>query len=419
MAAFAGPAWGGSPSLFAIARASDEIQAPPRVQPQPPHSSLYPSEPDALMVQSAALMPVDPGLPIVETTAVDREPTDLRVLITNGERWHLMEVGAAASWRPLPAKLSAFGQLPYVDMASPGGGAAFDASQEPASLRLKGEFGDFEAGAQYRSVGRRLERIVPSPAAFKDREGHEVWIAQRLGVLRFRLSDSELTDNVDRNPALPRTTKDQSAVTAELSLSSWPVLALTYASGDSTRTRLSAQGREGPLERHDFDSVTGWAYYYGGPRWDVTVSSTLSQSRPVLRPNDEMATTSQDLSLTLHLLDSVTAFPSLSLGQERQSWSGVRSDSSTAGLTLSYAPSASRWWGSTFASYTATRTSDGATNSRGVSLGGALNCSLGKLLSGRATLSFEAGYDRYVDAVVPDSSSRAVSGFVLLKLARF
>jgi hypothetical protein len=70
-------------------------------------------------------------------------------------------------------------------------------------------------------------------------------------------------------------------------------------------------------------------------------------------------------------------------------------------------------------SYTSTRTSDGSTDGRSVSLGGALSCALGRLMSARTTLSFEAGYDRYADAVVPASSSRAISGFVLLKVAGF
>lgn len=420
IAACVGPAWSEPSPLLALARAGAVADsAPGGESPSAPHAIVRLNALEALAVRAPAPAPAGPDLPTLTTSVADKEPTDLRLLLADGERWRLMEFGAAATWRPLAAKLTAFGQLPYVATERPDAAPAFDGAHEPASLGVKGEIGGFEAGTQYRSVGKRLDRLIGAPAALKDREGHEMWVGQRLGLLRLRLSDSELTDNVDRNPALPRTTKAQSAVTAELSVSAWPVLALTYASGDSARVRLTPQGREGPPERHAFENVTGSAYYYGGPGWDVTASSTLSQSRPAVRPDEELATMSQDLSLTLRLLDSVTAVPAISLGQERHTWSAVRSDTGTAGLTLSYAPPASRWWASTFVSYTSFRTSDGATNGRSVSLGGALTCALGRLISARSTLSFEAGYDRYADAVVPASSSRAISGFVLLKVAGF
>jgi hypothetical protein len=420
IAACVGPAWSEPWPLLAVATAgvvTDPVSG--GESPRPPAAIVRLNALEALAVGAPAPAPAGPDLPMLTTSVADKAPTDLRLLLADGERWRLMELGAAATWRPLAAKLTAFGQLPYVATERPDSALAFDGTHEPASLGVKGEIGDFEAGAQYRSVGKRLDRLIGGPAALKDREGHEMWVAQRLGMLRLRLSDSELTDNVDRNPTLPRTTKDQSAVTAEISVSAWPVLALTYTSGDSARVRLTPQGRQAPPERHAFESVTASAYYYGGPGWEVTASSSLAQSRPAVRPDDEMAATSQDLSLTLRLLDSVTAVPALSLGQERDTWSTVRSDTGTAGLTLSYAPPASRWWASTFVSYASTRTSDGSTSGSNVNLGGALTCTLGRLLSARSTLSFEAGYDRYTDAVVSASSSRAISGFVLLRVAGF
>ena len=406
--------------LLALARVGIVAKsAPGGGSPRPPQAIVQLNALEALAVGAPASAPADPDLPTLTTSVADKEPRDLRLLLGDGERWRLMELGAAATWRPLGAKLTAFGQLPYVATGRPDAAPDFDADHEPASLGVKGEIGDFEAGAQYRSVGKRLDRLIGAPAALKDREGHEMWVAQRLGLLRLRLSDSELTDNVDRNPALPRTTKDQSAVTAEVSVSEWPVLGLTYAWGDSARIRLTPQRGDATPERHDFESVTGSAYYYGGPGWDVTASSTLSQSRPIVRPDGELVTTSQDLSLTLRLLDSVTAVPALSFGQERSTRSALRTDTGTAGLTLSYAPPATRWWASTFVSYTSTRTSDGSTDGRSVSLGGAVTYALGRLFPARSTLSFEAGYDRYADTAIPQSSSRAISGFVVLRIAGF
>jgi hypothetical protein len=416
MVAFAGPVFG-EPLSVVEARAAVpstlRVEAPPSllrgISARDPH--------DAPAPEFLASFPALADWPTLTTTVTDRQPIDLRSLLAPDGRWHLMEFGASATWRPLPAKLIAFGQVPYVESGRTDSAAAFDDEQDPASLGVTLQAGGFEAGAQYRSVGKRLERLVRAPAALRDREGHEEWMAQRLGVLRLRLATSELSDNVDRNPALPRTTKEQLALTTELAIPDWPVLGLTYAAGAATRFRLLPHGREASApDRYDFESITGSAYYYGGSRWNVTASSTLTQSRHVVRRDDEPTATSQELYLTLRLHEALTLVPMVSLGQE---WSFVRSDTNTAGLTLSCAPPASRWWASTFVSYTSNQTSDGSTDVHTVSLTSTLRFALGGWLPAGSAISVEAGYDHYVDTVFPQINSRAVSAFVLLKITGF
>jgi hypothetical protein len=398
-----GPAWSQSSSaLYAVARIPTAASETADAMPRPAYSQ--PVGVDVLAIELPAPAAGDQNLPRISASVADREPTDLRLLLADGERWRLVEFGAAASWRSLTAKLTAFGQLPYVAADPTEPEAALEDPHSPASLGVKGQVEGFEAGIQYRSVGKRLDRLIRPPAALKDREGHELWVAQKLGLLKLRLSDSELTDNVDRSPALPRTTKDQTAVTAAVAVPEWPVFELTYATGDASRVRLTPEGRDLTPERFDFESVTGSAFYHGGPGWNVTASSTFSQSRRAFRTQEETATTSHDLSLTLRLLESVTAVPTISLGQERYTWSSVRTDTGAAGLTVSFVPPARGWSASTFASYTATRMSDRSIDGRSVSISAAVSCALGHWLPKRSSVSFEAGYDRYVDGVVPESS---------------
>jgi hypothetical protein len=132
-----------------------------------------------------------------------------------------------------------------------------------------------------------------------------------------------------------------------------------------------------------------------------------------------MLLVNHDFSLSLQPVDAVTVIPALSLGQARYEWSGVRSDTGSASLALTYAPPRSRWFASTFLSYTTTRTSDDTVDARTVSVSGAVGCGLGRLLGLPATLSVEAGYDRYLDGVLPQYSSTAVSVFVLLRVAAY
>ncbi|MGH7385941.1 MAG: hypothetical protein ACREKG_12260, partial [Candidatus Rokuibacteriota bacterium] len=173
----------------------------------------------AVLLRDAPIMPIEPD-PLTLRTSGEGDSPDLRVLLGNGERWHLMRFGAAAG-RPQEGKVTAYGAVAYVPptlgTSRPEGtlgygpavapGAAFglglDEQEEPVSLGLKGTLVDFEGGAEYRSAGKRLERLVGGP--HRDKEGTEVWVAQRLGRLRLRLSQSDLSDNVDRNPGLPRT----------------------------------------------------------------------------------------------------------------------------------------------------------------------------------------------------------------------
>lgn len=374
--------------------------------------------------------------PLTLRSTGEDDSSDLRVLLGKGERWHLMRFGAAAVSSPQEAKVNAYGAVAYVPpslaasrpegglgygpVVAPGAafGLGLDEQEEPVSLGFKGSLSDFEGGAEYRSVGRRLERLVSGPPSQRDREGTEVWVAQRLGLLRLRLSQSDLADNVDRNPALPRTTRSQTAIGAQIAPRSWPIFGLTYATGDSERVWLNADGNPRTTEQQTFDSVSGSAYY-GGPRWDVSASSTYITSRDVARTDREMTMLYHDLRFTLRPVESLVVAPAVSTGLDRYEWSETRSNTTSASLLLAYGPATSWWKLWTLGAYNASQSSDGTMDGRTLSLSGGLSCGLGRLLGGPTSLSFQAGYERYDDSVYRDSSARAVFGLVRLKVASF
>jgi hypothetical protein len=165
-------------------------------------TSIIPSELDGLdsgsLDDSSTGPEWDPFT--VRTSVEDKEATGLKALSAKGERWHLLRFDSVAVSRPLDARLKAFGQIPM----SP----APPRPRPPCSMsrtsRVGAESGGFEVGAQYTSLGKRLDRVVSGSRARKDQEGSEVWLARRFGLVRLRVSQSELADNVDRNPVLPR-----------------------------------------------------------------------------------------------------------------------------------------------------------------------------------------------------------------------
>ena len=389
----------------------------------------------AVLLRDAPPTAIDPDPLTLRTSGEDS--TDLRSLLGRGERWHLMSFGANANARPQEVKVTAYGAVAYLpSLLAPrldGGlgfgpasvpGATFglglDDPEEPVSLGFKGELGGLglEGGAEYRSVGKRLERVVTGPASQKDREGTEVWLAQRLGLLRLKLSQSDLSDNVDRDPALPRTSRTQTAVSAQLAPRAWPIFGLTYATGDSERAWLTGEGRTRTIERQTFDSVAGSAYY-GGPRFDLSGTSTYSLSRDPGRSDRDMTSLYHDLSLTLRPINTIAVTPSVGSGVDRYDRASTSYQSGSASLLLTYTPTASRWSLWTLGAYTASQSSDRTVDGRTMSVSGGLAYGLGKIFGGRATVSVEAGYDRYVDGVYPDSSSRGTFGLVLLKVASF
>ena len=393
------------------------------------------SDLDAVLLRDAPAPPISADPLTLRNTGEDS--ADLRSLLGPGERWHLMSFGAHASSRPQEVKMTAYGAVAYLPSLSaprldgglgfgpataPGGafGLGLDDPEEPVSLGFKGTLGGLglEGGAEYRSIGKRLERVVTGPASQRDREGTEVWVTQRVGLLRLKVAQSSLSDNVDRDPAQPRTTRTQTAVSAEIAPRAWPIFGLTYATGDSERTWLTGEGRTRTSERQTFDSVAGSAYY-GGPGFDLSGTSTYSLSRDPGRSDHDMTSLYHDLSLILRPLNTVTVMPSVASGVDRYDRLSTSYQSGAASLLLTYTPTASRWSLWTLGAYTASQSSDGTVDGRTVSVSGGLACGLGRIFGGRASVSVEAGYDRYVDGVSPESSSRGAFGLVLLRVASF
>jgi hypothetical protein len=369
--------------------------------------------------------------PLTLRTSTGADSTDLRALLGRSERWQLMRFGAAAG-SSQEVKVTAFGSVAYLPRtlmaARPDAGLGYgplaaaslglDDQEEPVSLGFKAELNGLEGGAEYRSVGKRLEPIVSVPASQRDREGTEVWVAQRVGLLRFKLSQSDLSDNVDRNPAVPRTNRTQTAISTQIIPRGWPIFGLTYATGDLERTWLTAEGRPRAVERQSFDSLVA-SVYYSTSLFDVSGSSSYGYSRDLGNTDREMTSLYHDLTLTLRPVKSVTVMPSVSTGVDRYEWSSGRYQTGTMSLLLNYSPTASAWKVWTLGAYSTSQTSDGTVDGRIMSVSGGLACGLGKIFGGRASVSVEAGYDRYVDAAYPDSSSRGAFGLVLLKLTSF
>jgi hypothetical protein len=388
---------------------------------------------DAVLLREAPSS-IQPDPLTLRTSAEDS--SDLRSFLGRSERWHLMSFGANAGSRPQEVRISAYGAvayLPSLSLTRPDGGLGFgpatapgaafglglDDPEEPVSLGFKSQLGTLglEGGADYRSVGKRLERVVGGPASQQDREGTEAWVAQRLGLLRLKVAQSDLSDNVDHDPSLPRTTRTQTAVSALITPRAWPIFGLTYATGDSERVWLG-EGRPRTVQRQSFDNVAGSAYY--GTAWfDITGSSTYGFSRTPGRTDQDVTSLYHDLSVTLRPVKVFAVTPSVSNGVDRSEWGNTSYESGSMSLLLTYTPSASRLSLWTLGAYTTSQASDRTVDGRTMSVSAGLSYGLGAILGAQSSVTLQAGYDRYVDSIYPDTSTRGAFGLVLFKVAAF
>lgn len=343
----------------------------------------------------------------LRTSVTDTEPLDLRTL-ARGERWHLARFDAVALSPGLDTQLSAYGRVAYV----PGNAGPVEPStDDPVSIGLRGKLGDFELCAEYRSVGKRLERVLGDGG--RDQETAQVWLARRFGPMRLKLSQAELSDNVDKNPALPRTTRVQTALTAELLPADWAVVGVTFASGDLERARLGPAARERAPERYGFNSMTASVYHDAG-WWGAGVSATYTRTRDLAASNRDSEGLYQDASVWMRFVETLTVTSSAGAGQEQYLWSGATSDSASGWLSVTYTPPRSRWHAWTVAGGTLYTSSDRSADGRTVNVGAGIGWDLSRWLGARSTVSVEAGYDRYMDGISPGGSSRSLFGLVLL-----
>src|SRR5207247_8191493 len=130
----------------------------------------------------------------------------------------------------------------------------------------------------------------------------------------------------------------------------------------------------------------GSVYYYGGG-WDVSASSTYATSRDAVRADQETTSLYHDLYVTLHLTNTLTLVPALSTGVDLREPTRTQSGSGAASLMLSYEAPLRGWNAWTLSSYTASQSSDRTVDGHTVGVSGGVVRDLGKVLSGRASVS--------------------------------
>jgi len=257
---------------------------------------------------------------------------------------------------------------------------------------VKGSLADFTYGAEYRSVGRDFFNLNNAKIA-KDQEGAEVWLQKNFGIFGFKLSGSDFTNNVARDPAFPLISKLQGGASASISPSSWPSLSVFYFRG--LQRSLNEPSGFDP-QNGSLDSF-GASLYYKGSQWDGTLAATYSISDIVSTSPREQNAAGRYYAYSSR---ERTMSPGLSFG-------------------FNYYPSLFPVQLTAFGTYSRSTSSDKYTNSDVLNLGAALNWKLGSSSAAKSTLSLGAGFNAYLDNVNTYNSYHDVSVWARLKIPAF
>ena len=321
-----------------------------QIEPSPP---LIDENKLASILRPSALFNVAGNAVTAEYIERRAEAEQLKSLWSNEERWGLLKtpVSQLADGRSIDAGYNAFN-------ISPDG---FREQQHRLSLfGLKGRWGDFDYGAEYRSLGKWFWDLDRPQLA-----NRELWAQQKFGVLSAKASVSESANSPDENSAMPHVTKFQSGMTMNIAVPAWPVFGLSYYRGSTVSSSEFGVLRPGETSW----KTVGTSLYYHASLWETTLSSTYSPWN---------ATLLSSLGLTYRLLGGRVAITS-------------------------------------FGSYGKTRSVDGFT----INASSFLVWQLEKTSAGEKTLSFGAMSNRYVDGSHPNNSNGNLSVWVLLKIASF
>jgi hypothetical protein len=280
-------------------------------------------------------------------------------------------------------------------------------------FRLAGDLGSFNYGTEYRSVGQGF-RPQSGSNWRPDQEGSETWASQSFGPLRVKALSSNFWDNIEGDPRRPRTTKTLAGTVLGITLPGGDVLSLSYQRGSSET--IGGPNNQ-PPQVSWVEDLGASLYYYGGPKWDFTISSNYSPSISKVDPSKKVASYYHALTALYRPTDSITMTPSLSLSEQRYSWSGYQVVTPTAMLSLSYFPPSGIMSLTTYGYYSRSKSSDGWYDVQTVSLINSLSLPLNKAKSKFITFDFVC--TEYRDRVYQSGSYEEMIWRVLFKVAPF
>jgi hypothetical protein len=261
-------------------------------------------------------------------------------------------------------------------------------------------------GVSYRVAGEGFTPIL------QDQGTREVWGEWNVGIVRLRTALTERWNNVDRDPRRPRVSGTQNKTTLAIAGPAWPELSISYAR-DSLWSSLEPIGVA--AQRNLMDTVEA-ALAFAKAKWTARLLSAYSVNNDLLRGDGETVGLMHALTGSYRPSDRITIAPSLSMRADQQRWSGVRLDTPSASVSLSYAPS-TVFKMTAFGLYSKTRSTDGLMDSSTSKMSSIFTWVCRDTPKLHTTVSLDASYSSSPDAIQPAHSIEDLSGLLRLHVA--
>lgn len=222
-------------------------------------------------------------------------------------------------------------------------------------ISLTGVQGTFRYGFNNRTAGKAF---LNTP----DQDMKEVWGEWSHGIVRLRNSLAKSYNNVDEDPRQLRLTQLLSKTSVTFAPPSWPEIGLSYSRGSS----FSSLEPIGVMPQRSISDSVDASLSYRRPTWNTRISSAFYSSIDLLRPSGETIGVAHTVSGSYRLTNSLTLNPTVSLRRDRQQWSGVRIETPSTSLAVTYRADESFNFMAT-GTYTQSQSSDGLVNTSTIS----------------------------------------------------
>ncbi len=281
------------------------------------------------------------------------------------------------------------------------------AAKSMLRFALSTHHGPFRYGLTYRLADQQFFNLP-------DQELREVWGEWSLGSLRLRSSVSELFTNVEANPTVPRSAQTGGRMMVALAHPSWPELSVTYA-----RQLIDTNALQSGLlpQQVIADSVEGALALTRG-NWNARFSSSYSLHANRRQSGEETVSYAHLFSGVFRPIEPLSITSIISYRTDVQQWTGVKTDSPLALLTVQYRHSASLMI-SALGGYSGIHSSDGMTANESLNSKGILTWS--PWGSSYTQVSLETGYTRTVIGGASGGGmvTEDLSGLVRFRLTQF
>lgn len=274
-------------------------------------------------------------------------------------------------------------------------------------ISLTGVQGMFRYGFSNRAAGKGFQNIP-------DQDMKELWGEWSHGIARFRSSLVKSHNNVDEDSRQLRLTQFLGKTSLTFAPPSWPEIGISYLRGSSS----SSLEPIGVMpQRTVLDSVDA-SLSYRRPTWNAKVSSTFYSNIDLLRQSGETVGLAHAVSGSYRLTKSLTLNPTVSLRRDRQQWSGVRIETPSTSLAVTYKTDDNFNFTAT-GTYTQSQSSDGLVDTSTISATSVVGWIPGASAQKGPSFSLETHYSTTRQGTNPALDTEDLTALLVMQLTYF